>query len=234
LLSELAREHADTQALLDRQAALCALPEALRAAVGADVAFVGTGENPGSVVLRNLSGLRGDWLRGLEIGTGLGLGGKSLASLAPQWVSDYETARTITHDFDGPVRAEGLRGVIAVPLVHAGEVFGVAYASMRQPTSFGDVAISRLLEVTDRAAAGLHLAQASQSQADVAVQTERRRLAADLHDSLGAMLFSIGAQVHDLREQCPDGGELVDRLARIETQVSEATSARGCPESRGT
>jgi signal transduction histidine kinase len=48
---------------------------------------------------------------------------------------------------------------------------------------------------------------------------------ASLHDSVGAMLFSIGAQVRDLRTTLPDNPVLRTRLGRLESEVSAASSA---------
>ena len=48
---------------------------------------------------------------------------------------------------------------------------------------------------------------------------------AALHDSVGAMLFSIGAQVRDLRTTLPDNPILRSRLGRLESDISAASLA---------
>ena len=47
-----------------------------------------------------------------------------------------------------------------------------------------------------------------------AVPSGARLVQASLHDSVGAMLFSIGAQVRDLRSALPDNPLLLSRLGR--------------------
>lgn len=215
---------ADVLALLDRDRILRDLPAALRAASGTDVGFAGQVIDGHSVVIRQLSGVRGDHLRELRIESGRGLGGKVLATGRPSWVEHYEQAATITHDFDVPVTAEGLHGMLALPLLHDGRVLGVAYAATRTPFAFGDVVIDRLLGVTRRAAAAIHVAERARAQTDTALAHQQRRIAAELHDSLGAMLFTLGAQVRDLQARYGDATDLHERLRTIEVGIGDATS----------
>ncbi|MGW2013720.1 LuxR C-terminal-related transcriptional regulator [Streptomyces sp. NPDC001927] len=77
-------------------------------------------------------------LRGLSISAGSGLGGKCLALSRPCAVVDYPSARHITHEYDGPVSAEGLRSVIAVPIVVRRQVRGVLYGALRDALPLGD------------------------------------------------------------------------------------------------
>jgi LuxR family transcriptional regulator, regulator of acetate metabolism len=74
---------------------------------------------------------------------------------------------------------------------------------------------AQAIRLADRATAGRH----------TAVAAERQRMQASLHDSVGAMLFSIGAQVRDLRSTLPDNPVLRSQLVRLETDVSAASIA---------
>jgi signal transduction histidine kinase len=65
-------------------------------------------------------------------------------------------------------------------------------------------------------------AQAAQRLAEVAVHEERRRLALQMHDTVGAMLFSIGASVQQLRDEDDIPPGVRDRLAGIAQQANEA------------
>jgi DNA-binding CsgD family transcriptional regulator len=69
---------------------------------------------------------------------GAGLGGRVLAERRPASVDDYRDARGITHDYDGPVLAEGLCTVAAVPVLVAGAPRAVLYAASRETGSVGD------------------------------------------------------------------------------------------------
>src|SRR5947207_6307396 len=79
----------------------------LRAALDVPLAFGGevTG---GTLVISELLGTRTSGLRGLNVPAGSGLGGRVIADLRPKLVGDYASARTITHQFDRPVLAEGI------------------------------------------------------------------------------------------------------------------------------
>ncbi|MFF9472682.1 LuxR C-terminal-related transcriptional regulator [Streptomyces roseolus] len=77
-------------------------------------------------------------LRGLVISPGNGLGGKCLALARPCAVTDYPVARHITHEYDLPVSAEGLRSVLAVPVVVRRRVRGVLYGALRDALPLGD------------------------------------------------------------------------------------------------
>lgn len=77
-------------------------------------------------------------LRGLAITTGNGLGGKALAVGRPCSVTDYGLSRVISHEYDPAVAAEGLRSVLAVPVIVRRRVRGVLYGALRQPYALGD------------------------------------------------------------------------------------------------
>src|SRR3712207_583330 len=90
--------------------------DALRAAVrevharsGMSVVFAAGPVQGPSARIDELVGVRTRYLRGLEIRTGAGLGGRVLSEGRPAGVEDYERALDITHEYDGPVLAEGLR-----------------------------------------------------------------------------------------------------------------------------
>ena len=59
---------------------------------------------------------------------------------------------------------------------------------------------------------------------EVAVHEERRRLAEQLHDTVGAMLFTIGAGVRKLGADHSHDPGLLARLKVIERQTAEATA----------
>src|SRR5699024_7765937 len=95
----------------------------LRQRTGADIAFGGRVVDSRLSLSQFRDALT--WrLVGLRVAPGLGLGGAVLASGRPGRVSDYENATSITHDYDDPVLDEGLRGVLASPVVVRGRVRG--------------------------------------------------------------------------------------------------------------
>ncbi|MFD7441208.1 response regulator transcription factor [Streptomyces sp. NPDC059909] len=128
-----------------------ALPR-LRRATGLQIAFGGLLHEPRRMRIAELNGAVTGALRGLAIRSGNGLGGKAIALSRPCVVTDYRTARHISHEYDAAVAAEGLRSVVAVPVVVRRTVRGVLYGALRRPLPLGDrtldaaVAVARDVE----------------------------------------------------------------------------------------
>lgn len=228
LLGSLLAERDGLFTVLDRVLALRGTASLLRDAAGADAGFVSDIEGDRGVI-RWLAGNRTDSLRDLVVPEGRGIGGRVLALGAPVRVSDYVSAPTITHHFDGVVREEAMRAMLAVPIVDVrGAVpctIAIAYAALRGEGEFGDGAVDAARAVAADAARALALAEQAEAGRRTAVDAERQRMQASLHDSVGAMLFSIGAQVRDLRGELPDNPLLRVRLGRLESDVSAAAQA---------
>ncbi|MBQ1094172.1 helix-turn-helix transcriptional regulator [Streptomyces sp. B93] len=119
----------------------------LRRATGLPVAFGGLVE-PGrpQVRISELSGTCTGALRALAVGSGNGLGGRAVALARPCAVSDYPASRRISHEYDVPVAAEGLRSVLAVPVVVRRRVRGVLYGALRTAQPLGDRVLRAAVE----------------------------------------------------------------------------------------
>lgn len=111
----------------------------------------------GTLKISETLGTRTAGLRGLSISPMLGLGGRAIIQLRPQSVEDYATARTITHDYDRPVINEGLRSIIAVPVVVGGGARAIIYAAFRQSTPIGGRILDMLGRAGDRLAAEINI-----------------------------------------------------------------------------
>jgi signal transduction histidine kinase len=218
------RRYLEVAALLDRDAAFRRILELLPETLGFDVAFVAEHRDTDEVVINQLRGTRTAVLRGLVIPRGLGLGGKAFALGQVQWVDDYSASRSISHHFDEPVRVEGIRAVIAAPIQHDDRVFGVLYAAARGRTTFGGRVIGAVQAAADQLAVAATAAERARGIVDVAIHEERRRLAQELHDSVGAMLFTIRAGITELGEGLEAAPELRARLLDIEDQAAEASA----------
>ncbi|WP_284749193.1 GAF domain-containing sensor histidine kinase [Amycolatopsis sp. RTGN1] len=225
VLGELLREREKLLGTLDRVAALHGTARLIRETVGAKAGFVGELTEPGRAVIRWMSGNRTDALQDLEVPVGQGIGGRVLALGRPVRVADYVSSPTITHHFDAQVRGEGLAAMLAVPIIARGETVAIAYAAMREPADFGDDAVRRMEEVACQAGTALHLAKVAETDRTAAVAGERLRMQSALHDSVGALLFSIGVQVRDLHEDVREHPGLDARLRRLEGDVSAAAGA---------
>ncbi|WP_020098919.1 LuxR C-terminal-related transcriptional regulator [Mycobacterium sp. 360MFTsu5.1] len=165
-----------------------------------------------TLLITEFYGTRGGGLRGLTVRSTCGLGGASMVSGQPLAVADYRHAPSITHDYDMPVLSEGIRSVLAVPVVVDGRARAVLYGAYRSSAPFGGRAVDLImasaqrlsdeLTIRDEVDRRLRLQQAP--AADTAVNTEHIR---QVHAEL-RRLAAGGAPVAP-----NDLGGLADRLA---------------------
>ncbi|MFD5448996.1 MULTISPECIES: response regulator transcription factor [unclassified Streptomyces] len=119
----------------------------LRRTTGLPVAFGGLVESGRRQVrISELSGTATAALSALAVTSGNGLGGKAVAFARPCAVTDYSVSRQISHEYDLPVAAEGLRSVVAVPVVVRRRVRGVLYGALRAAQPLGDRTLGAAVE----------------------------------------------------------------------------------------
>ncbi|MFD7010163.1 MULTISPECIES: LuxR C-terminal-related transcriptional regulator [Rhodococcus] len=92
----------------------------------------------GTLHLSEFVGTRTNNLKGLAIPPRSGLGGRVVAQRTPVAVNDYGRSSTITHHYDRPVLSEGLRSILAVPVMVRGSSRAVLYAAIRDCAPIGD------------------------------------------------------------------------------------------------
>ncbi len=129
----------------DRVAIRAALLQ-LRRETGLPVTFGGPVLRERRLQLSELVGTVTNSLQGLAVAPGSGLGGKVVALGRVLALNDYPSARGITHDYDAAVGAEGLRAIIAVPVVVRRTVRGVLYGAARSTASLGDRALGAAVD----------------------------------------------------------------------------------------
>jgi signal transduction histidine kinase len=212
-------------ALLDPDVALQQAAQLVTAEVGLPVGFVAVPSGPDAVLICRSQGTRTKALHGVLVPAGFGLGGKVAASGAPAWVRDYCTNGSITHHFDPPVQAEGLQGMIAVPLRRDGTFYGVLYGADRQERDFGARAAGAMEAVAAKATLALQVAERTRHAAEIAVHQERLRLSIALHDSVGALLFAIGAGARELAAVADVMPGIAERALEIESRAASAALA---------
>lgn len=222
-LLDLGEQYANLLAALDRG-------EALRRALallaeGSEVAWTARPDADGVLTLDQVTGDRTGVLRALRVPPNTGLTGKVFRAGSAEWVDDYFGSQEITHDFDRHMATEEVRRVLAVPLLRDGESLGVLAIGPREDGTFGDRDIERVSAIAAQAALAVSIAERARLSREIAVHEERRRMAADLHDSVGALLFAIGSGMADLAEATKADPELRARLDRLQTQAAEATTA---------
>ncbi|GAB2509319.1 helix-turn-helix transcriptional regulator [Nocardia heshunensis] len=109
----------------------------------------------GTLVLSEFVGTRTNGMRGLSVAPSSGLGGSAVATGKPRSVADYRSASTITHHYDAPVLGEGLRAVVAVPVVLNGQARAVLYVANRDSGVIGDRIADEMVQAGRRLATEL-------------------------------------------------------------------------------
>ncbi|MFE9452369.1 response regulator transcription factor [Streptomyces sp. NPDC006739] len=111
----------------------------LRRTTGLPVAFGGlVAAGRPQLRISELSGTLTVALRSVAVTSGNGLGGKAVELARPCAVTDYSSSRQISHEYDIPVAAEGIRSVLAVPVVVRRRVRGVLYGALRTAQPLGE------------------------------------------------------------------------------------------------
>jgi LuxR family transcriptional regulator, regulator of acetate metabolism len=210
----------DTSVLAQRAA------QELQHLVGNDLNAVAVREGPDELAMRGVAGARTADFARIHVPRGAGIGGKILLVKRPIAVTDYEHDATISRDFvDIVAHGEGIHAMLGVPLEFEGEVVGVLYTGVRSSVNIGDRLYSRVRQFAHSFEPLLGTSLQSSRAVQFGVEEERQRIATQLHDTIGQLLFGIGISAHKARGQVPDGSvDLAADLERIEIQASHAAS----------
>lgn len=188
------------------------------------VAFGGLFED-GEVSVTSIVGTRTHSLEGLRVRPERGLGGRAMTELRPRMTSDYRTSQQITHDYDGFVLGEGLRTLLAIPIIVDGRSRGILYAGAWEQSPVGGVTTAPAMDVAESVAAELRVRdevarrmRAMTPQARTFTPSHRE----ELRESF-AELRSISASVADeeLRTRL---GDLEQRLLQLAGDAAPATT----------
>lgn len=142
----------------------------------ADVAYL-TQHHDGQLQVRNTSGVVAPELRSLVVPAGMGLASRIVNLRTPQWTSAYDATSNIPHEegIDDAVSAEGLVGLLGVPLLAGGEVLGALFAGYRSRHEFTPDEAALLGAFADHAAVILQTARLLENAEAQAVEARRAR-----------------------------------------------------------
>jgi len=125
--------------------------ELRRTAADAQVSVVFAGEvRSGHLQLSEFLGTRTNGLEGVIVPPKAGLGGLVVDRAKPLTVADYGRSSSITHHFDRPVLGEGLRSILAVPVLVGGAARAVLYGAIRECAPLGDRAVGAFVQAARR------------------------------------------------------------------------------------
>ncbi|MEV0260149.1 LuxR C-terminal-related transcriptional regulator [Streptomyces sp. NPDC050617] len=225
----------------------------MRRCSGLPVVFGGLFAGPRQFRISELAGTESGALGGLAIRPGAGLGGKAATLSRPLSVTDYHASRVISHEYDAAVAAEGLRSILAVPVVVRGRVRGVLYGALRQPLTLGDRPLSAAVDAARELEQALAvrdetrrlLSMVRQPSADPAVWEEVREAHGDLRvlahqvtdPGLRRELLAACGRLAAASGAVPERGrpavELSPREVDVLTQVAAGTTNAGAAERLG-
>lgn len=202
-----------------------------------------------TLLLSEFFGTRTGAMRGLAVLPRAGLGGASVVSRRPISVPDYRRASTITHDYDEPVLSEGIRSILAVPVVVDGTTRAVLYGAHRTSAPIGDRTAAAMVASAQRLSDELRVrdevdrrmrmretaltnftGQLADTEQIREVHADLRRLAADTPDLAGALRELADRLAVALRGDPPVSAPLtvreVDVLAQVALGCTNAEAAQ--------
>jgi LuxR family transcriptional regulator, regulator of acetate metabolism len=166
-----------------------------------------------TLLLTEFFGTRTGAMRGLAVRPSAGLGGATMVARRPIAVADYRHASAITHDYDGPVLSEGIRSILAVPVVVEGAPRAVLDGAFRTAGPVGDRAAAAMVASAQRLSHEL----AVRDEVDRRLRLREAQLAnfGD-HAASAEQIREVHADLRRLAADSPHGDELralADRLA---------------------
>lgn len=200
-----------------------------RAKAETQLPVVFSGDYSGKVLkLNRFIGMRTDGLKNLGVSPGAGLGGRCAATAQSLFVSDYTTSEGISREYVDTVREEGLRAMIAVPVVVNRRVRAVLYGAVREATNFGDSIRGALMDTAKDLGDELRVREEIKRRAEQ-VEFLRAECKPELGGSDRETLRRLHSELRAIAAQIPDP-DLRDRLTRAGAElVSVAQPAEPAP-----
>jgi hypothetical protein len=140
----------------ERDSVLQEIVDHARRLLGVDLAYLGLVRS-GRFVIEVASGAFTPQLLGLSIDLTVGVGGAVVAKRAPIWTADYQSEGSFEHEgiADAAASAEGIRGLLGVPLSTKGSVTGALFAAKRQERAFSDDEVALLTSLAAHASVAI-------------------------------------------------------------------------------
>lgn len=181
-----------------------------------------------TLLLTEFFGARTAGMRGLAVRPSAGLGGATMVAGRPMAVADYRNAATITHDYDGPVVEEGIRAILAVPVVVDGRARAVLYGAYRASAPVGGRAADAMLASARRLGHELRV----RDEVDRRMRLREAQLA-NFADAVAnpEQIREVHAELRRLAAD-PDAAPTIrGQLRELANRLSGAIEGDGRPES---
>lgn len=205
----------DLERLSDAQLLDAALAEFGRA-TNLPIVFGGY-HHDGAATVTAISGNRTPSLKQLRVETGRGLGGRALLEARPRFTANYERSKYITHDYDREIVTEGIRSLVAVPVVVGGDVRAVLYGGAYEQTPLAPFIQSPVAEVANEFARELRIRDEVLRRAEVVSVPPPPR---DVPTPVLEELRSSYAELRSVSNRIDDP-ELRSKLVAIEQKLAK-------------
>ncbi|SFO94774.1 GAF domain-containing protein [Amycolatopsis arida] len=203
----------DLSKLRDLDEVLRSIVRRARMLLRVDLSYLSLDDEPaGAVRMRVAEGSASPLLRRLRIGYGEGLGGLVAQTASPYASADYLSDPRFRHtaQIDEAVAAEGMVGILGVPLSLGRKVIGVLFAADRARREFTPEEVALLSSLADHAAIAIdnaqRIEQARRANETISAHNEEMRRGEDAHDRLMALVLRGG----DLTEVAAEVAAMLD------------------------
>ena len=243
-LTALSDTAADLAGRRDIDELLTAICRRARLLLSTDVAYI-TLWDPvaGDTYVHTTDGIVSEPFRSMRLPTGTGLGGLVAQTGLPEATADYVADQRLRHDrdVDRRVAVEGLRAIVAAPLMRANEVIGVLLSGSREVRQFDPAEVALFVSLASHAAIALENARLIQGSKQTLADLEHAHQAlqrhalhvervGDVYAELAAI--ALGGDIHDLLDavarQIPGEIELRSPTGEL---VHASTTANWAPDS---
>ena len=181
-----------------------------------DLAFLAPyDKEAGTAAVVAASGPGSEALNAVAITPGQGPGGRVLLTGEPFVTDDYLHDARLSGDAVEIPADVGVVALAVVPLRFRGATTGLLWVANREPRAFTARALGVLDKLADQAAIAQENSRLYSRAQELGVHRERARLAAELHDTLSQILFSVALKLDWCLHRLPAESELASRVAEI-------------------
>jgi len=201
---------------LERDEVFQRIVDRVRELCRSDLAFLAPYDKEvGAAAIVAASGPGSEALTALTITPGQGVGARVLETGEPFATDDYPGDPRISREcLEIPAEA-GVVALAVMPLRFRGGSTGLLWVANREARAFTARDLRVLSKLADQAAIALENSRLYARAQELGVNRERVRLAAELHDTLSQMLFSVALKLDWCLHRLPTQSELRSRVAEI-------------------